>query len=153
MGVGACEILINGQRMTGKRNEGRSQLSRISADDVDYIEIIRGTSEEIDVRGGGQVVNVVLLAAQSRSSIAAEINADRAQDGKLAPGAKLSYSGQAGRFTYLFHIQGDQGYSNEGRRESSGDADGPPTELPIQESTREQTNYETRHTPASTFNT
>jgi hypothetical protein len=143
LGGGAGEILINGQRITGKSNEGRSQLSRISADDVDYIEIIRGTSEEIDVRGGGQVVNVVLLAAQSRSSIAAEINADRAQDGKLAPGAKLSYSGQAGRFNYLFHIQGDPGYSNEVRRESSVDADGTPTELRIQESTRDQTNYET----------
>ena len=143
LGGGAGEILINGQRITGKSNEGRSQLSRISADDVDYIEIIRGTSEEIDVRGGGQVVNVVLLAAQSRSSIAAEINADRAQDGKLAPGAKLSYSGQTGRFNYLFHIQGDPGYSNEVRRESSVDADGTPTELRIQESTRDQTNYET----------
>jgi outer membrane receptor protein involved in Fe transport len=143
LGGGAGEILINGQRITGKSNAGRSQLSRISADDVDYIEIIRGTSEEIDVRGGGQVVNVVLLEAQSRSSIAAEINTDRMQDGKFAPGARLSYSGQTGRFNYLFHVQGDPGYNNQVRRESSVDAEGNPTELRIQESTRDQTNYET----------
>lgn len=143
LGGGAGEILINGQRITGKSNAGRSQLSRISAEDVDYIEIIRGTSEEIDVRGGGQVVNVVLLEAQSRSSIAAEINTDRMQDGKFAPGARLSYSGQTGRFNYLFHVQGDPGYRNQVRRESSVDAEGNPTELRIQESTRDQTNYET----------
>ncbi len=143
LGGGAGEILINGQRITGKSNEGRNQLSRISAADVDYIEIIRGTSEEIDVRGGGQVVNVVLREAQSRSSIATEINADRVQDGKIAPGAKLSYSGQSGNLNYLFHIQGDPKYNYEVTRESSVDSEGNPTELRFQDNTRDQTDYET----------
>ena len=143
LGGGACEILINGQRITGKSNEGRSQLSRISADDVDYIEIIRGTSEEIDVRGGGQVVNIVLRAAQSRSSIAAEISTDRMQDSKLAPGARLSYSVQNGNLNYLFHIQSDPNYVNQVIRESSFDPEGVATERRLEESTRDQTNYET----------
>ena len=143
LGGGAGEILINGQRITGKSNEGRSQLSRISADDVDYIEIIRGTSEEIDVRGGGQVVNIVLRAAQSRSSIAAEISTDRMQDSKLAPGARLSYSGQNGNLNYLFHIQSDPNYVNQVIRESSFDPEGVATERRLEESTRDQTNYET----------
>lgn len=143
LGGGAGEILINGQRITGKSNEGRSQLSRISADDVDYIEIIRGTSEEIDVRGGGQVVNIVLRAAQSRSSIAAEISTDRMQDGKLAPGARLSYSGKNGNLNYLFHIQSDPNYVNQVIRESSFDPEDDATERRLEESTRDQTNYET----------
>ena len=143
LGGGAGEILINGQRITGKSNEGRSQLSRISAEDVDYIEIIRGTSEEIDVRGGGQVVNIVLRAAQSRSSIAAEISTDRMQDSKLAPGARLSYSGQNGNLNYLFHIQSDPNYVNQVIRESSFDPEGVATERRLEESTRDQTNYET----------
>ena len=143
LGGGAGEILINGQRITGKSNEGRSQLSRISADDVDYIEIIRGTSEEIDVRGGGQVVNIVLRAAQSRSSIAAEISTDRMQDGKLAPGARLSYSGKNGNLNYLFHIQSDPNYVNQVIRESSFDPEDAATERRLEESTRDQTNYET----------
>ena len=143
LGGGAGEILINGQRITGKSNEGRSQLSRISADDVDYIEIIRGTSEEIDVRGGGQVVNIVLRAAQSRSSIASEISTDRMQDSKLAPGARLSYSGQNGNLNYLFHIQSDPNYVNQVIRESSFDPEGVATERRLEESTRDQTNYET----------
>ena len=143
LGGGAGEILINGQRITGKSNEGRSQLSRISADDVDYIEIIRGTSEEIDVRGGGQVVNIVLRATESRSSIAAEISTDRMQDSKLAPGARLSYSGQNGNLNYLFHIQSDPNYVNQVIRESSFDPEGVATERRLEESTRDQTNYET----------
>ena len=143
LGGGAGEILINGQRITGKSNEGRSQLSRISADDVDYIEIIRGTSEEIDVRGGGQVVNIVLRATESRSSIAAEISTDRMQDSKLAPGARLSYTGQNGNLNYLFHIQSDPNYVNQVIRESSFDPEGVATERRLEESTRDQTNYET----------
>jgi len=143
LGGGAGEILINGQRITGKSNEGRSQLSRISADDVDYIEIIRGTSEEIDVRGGGQVVNIVLRATESRSSIAAEISTDRMQDSKLAPGARLSYSGRNGNLNYLFHIQSDPNYVNQVIRESSFDPEGVATERRLEESTRDQTNYET----------
>ncbi|MEC7606494.1 MAG: Plug domain-containing protein, partial [Pseudomonadota bacterium] len=48
LGSGAGEILINGQRITGKSNGGRSALARISADQVEQIEIIRGTSTELD---------------------------------------------------------------------------------------------------------
>ena len=51
LGSGAGEILINGQRITGKSNGGRSALARISADQVEHIEIIRGTSTELDVEG------------------------------------------------------------------------------------------------------
>lgn len=37
LGSGEGEILINGQRIAGKNNGGQDQLSRISADQVDYI--------------------------------------------------------------------------------------------------------------------
>ena len=37
LGSGEGEILINGQRITGKNNEGRDQLNRISANQVEYI--------------------------------------------------------------------------------------------------------------------
>ena len=54
------EILINGKRTAGKNNSTDVQLSRITSGQVDRIEIIRGTSGELDVRGSGQVINVVL---------------------------------------------------------------------------------------------
>lgn len=143
LGSGEGEILINGQRTTGKSNEGRSQLSRIAADQVDYIEIIRGTSDDMDIRGGGQVVNVVLLDAESRSSISAEVNMDRLHDGTLDPGAKLSYTGQTGAFNYLFHIEAEPRFDNRFTDESSFDPDGELLETRSQENLRNQTEYET----------
>ncbi|PCI74666.1 MAG: hypothetical protein COB20_14840 [SAR86 cluster bacterium] len=143
LGSGEGEILINGQRTTGKSNEGRSQLSRIAADQVDYIEIIRGTSDDMDIRGGGQVVNVVLLDAQSRSSISAEVNMDWLHDDTLDPGAKLSYTGQTGAFNYLFHIEAEPRYENRFTHEFSVDPDGELLETRFQENLRNQTEYET----------
>jgi len=143
LGSGEGEILINGQRTTGKNNAGRSQLSRIAADQVDYIEIIRGTSDDMDIRGGGQVVNVVLLDAQSRSSISTEVNMDRLHDGTLDPGAKLSYAGQNGAFNYLFHIEAEPRYENRFTNEFSVDPDGELLETRFQENLRNQTEYET----------
>ena len=46
-GSAGSEILINGKRTAGKNNSTSGQLSRITADQVDYIEIIRGTSGEL----------------------------------------------------------------------------------------------------------
>lgn len=124
IGGGGNEILINGQRITGKSNDSRDQLRRIAADQVQYIEIIRGTSEEIDVRGGGQVVNIVLVEARSRSSIAAEINADLIQDGTIAPGGRFSYTGQTGNFNYVFAMESEPRYRNNDTFEASRDAAG-----------------------------
>ena len=43
-GSRGTEILINGKRTAGKNNSTGGQLTRITSDQVDYIEIIRGTS-------------------------------------------------------------------------------------------------------------
>ncbi|MBQ13278.1 MAG: TonB-dependent receptor [Gammaproteobacteria bacterium] len=143
LGSGEGEILINGQRITGKSNEGRNQLRRISADQVDYIEIIRGTSEEMDIRGGGQVVNIVLLDEQSRSSISAEVNMDRYRDSTLDPGANVSITGQSGKLNYLFHIEAEPRYNNQISKEVSRDASGALLETREEERNRDQTDYET----------
>ena len=124
LGAGENEILINGQRQTGKNNAGQNQLSQISADQVEYIEIIRGTSEEMDVRGNGQVVNIVLRDTQSRSSVTTEVSTDRYHDDTFEPGAKLSWAGQNGDFNYLFNIEGEPRYQNRIGEEFSQDAMG-----------------------------
>jgi len=138
LGGGGNEILINGQRITGKSNDSRDQLQRIAASQVDYIEIIRGTSEEIDVRGGGQVVNIVLIEAASRSSIAAEINADLVQDGTIAPGGRFSYTGQTDDFNYLFAVESEPRYRSNETFEASRDASGRLLEVREESITRDQ---------------
>ena len=105
LGLGGEQILINSRRITGKGNEGNSQLSRIPADQVQYIEIIRGTSGDLDVRGGSQVINIVLLEAESRSSVAYEINSDQYHDGEIKPGGKISLTGSSGAFEYLLSAE------------------------------------------------
>ena len=121
LGSGAGEVLINGQRITGKSNEGRSQLGRIAADQVDYIEIIRGTSEELDVRGGGQVVNVVLLDSPSSSSTTVQLRTDYLRDGTFDPGGQFAYAGQTGDFNYLISAEADPRYRVWESREFSFD--------------------------------
>jgi len=112
-GLGASEqILINGKRMAGKANEASSQLDRISADQVQYIEIIRGTSGDLDVRNTGQLVNIVLFESQSSSSFATEVGATHFRDGQVEPIGTFSFSGQTGQFDYLLSAQIATGYED-----------------------------------------
>ena len=141
LGSGRGEILINGQRTTGKGNTGASLLSRISADQVERIEIIRGTSEDLDVRGGGQVVNVVLLDLPSRSSTSLELNVDYSRDGTLDPGGQLSYSGQSGDFNYLFAVEAESNYRAVTSQELNFDGDGNLVEAQLQDWVRDRTDY------------
>lgn len=119
LGSGGDQILINGRRLAGKENEGNAQLSRIAATQVDYIEIIRGTSGELDVRGGGQVINIVLLQAESSTSVAFEINADRYHDGDYQPGGKLAVNGRRGALNYLLSAEQEPRHEFRDSRENS----------------------------------
>ncbi|MEX2469997.1 MAG: TonB-dependent receptor plug domain-containing protein [Pseudohongiellaceae bacterium] len=143
LGSGAGEVLINGQRMAGKNNGGRTQLQRIAADQVDYIEIIRGTSEDLNVRGGGQIVNVVLLDSPSRSSSNLELRADRSRDGTMDPGGQFSYSGQSGDLSYLFSAGLDPNYRESRGREFSYTPLGELQETRFETEVRDETKLET----------
>ncbi|MFZ8990426.1 MAG: TonB-dependent receptor plug domain-containing protein, partial [Pseudohongiellaceae bacterium] len=110
LGAGGEQVLINGRRIAGKSNEGDSQLSRIPASEVRYIEIIRGTSGELDVRGGTQVINVVLNEALSNVSFAYEVNMDRALDGSLVPGGRISATGQYAALNYFLSAEREPRY-------------------------------------------
>lgn len=124
LGAGGDQVLINGRRIAGKENEGTNQLSRIPASQVDYIEIIRGTSGDLDVRGGNQVINVVLLDSESRSSLAFEGNVDHLQDGTYQPGLKVSVTGQRGRLNYFLSAEKEPRYQFRDGFEFSKNADG-----------------------------
>ena len=137
LGMGGDQVLINGRRIAGKENEGSSQLSRIPASQVDYIEIIRGTSGDLDVRGGDQVINIVLLATEARSSIAYEVNTDRYHDEALKPGGKIALSGARGGFEYLLSAESEPRYEHRIGHETSVLADGSPNDRIKRVSTRE----------------
>ncbi|MFM1895134.1 MAG: hypothetical protein RLZZ385_208 [Pseudomonadota bacterium] len=142
LGAGENEILINGQRMTGKSNSGRDQLSRISASQVEYIEIIRGASEDLAVRNSGQTLNIVLVDAPSRQSINTEINADYTRDGTVDPGGKFSISGQNGQLNYLLSAEAEPRYNQEIRQEVSLLPNGQLNDTIFEEEIRDQTEYQ-----------
>jgi len=141
-GSGSSEILINGKRTAGKNNQTSGVLNRITADQVDYIQIIRGTSGELDVRGSGQVVNVVLFAELDNSSLSYQINADRNRDSDIAPGANLSYSNRVGGFDYVLSAVAEPRYGHRESEENSILGDFSPNDRVIEDSITEQTSYD-----------
>lgn len=126
---GSARILINGKRLAGKVNEAREQLARIAAEEVDHIEIIRGTSSGLDVQNVGQVVNVVLKRAASRSSIAAQAGMQRYEDGNVEPVGSVSLTGQRDNLNYLLSLSGQANYRVEDSLEVSTHGDGSLNEI------------------------
>ena len=111
LGTGG-NLLIDGQRIAGKGNSASDQLNRIAAQDVDRIEIIRNTSGSLNVRGAGQVVNIILREGRSRSTTTAEVRARHNHDGTVEGGGNLSHSRQVGDFQMLMNLQARPNYEN-----------------------------------------
>jgi outer membrane receptor for ferrienterochelin and colicins len=118
-GSGEIEILINGKRTAGKNNSTGGQLTRITADQVDFIEIIRGTSGALDVRGSGQVVNIVLFDQLSESSLQYEITANQTDDNTVKPTGTFAYSGQSGGLNFQLSATALEPYFQNKSKENS----------------------------------
>jgi len=139
-GGGGNQILIDGKRVAGKDNEANSQLQRIPANKVSHIELIRGTSAALDVRGD-QIVNIVLTEALSSRSIAYEINTDRYADGHIQPGGKVALNGRQGNFNYLLSAEAEPRHDYRPSWETSVLGDFSPNDEITEERTREQYTY------------
>ena len=94
---GSSNILIDGKRLAGKANEAQSQLNQIAASEVAYIEIIRASSSDLDVQNTGQVVNIVLKQANSRSNLSFQAGLQSYQDHTVEPLGLLALTGSRGR--------------------------------------------------------
>ena len=141
-GLGSSSsILIDGKRLAGKANEARAQLDRISAGEVNYIQIVRGTSSSLDVQNTGQLVNIVLREAQSRSNLTSEVSATHFEDGTMEPGGSLALSGQRGALTYLVSGGLRTGYQRTDQFEDSYNGDLSRNETIELVRLREQDNY------------
>ncbi|MDT8427475.1 MAG: TonB-dependent receptor plug domain-containing protein [Pseudomonadales bacterium] len=106
----SSQILINGKRLAGKENEAANQLSRIPANQVKHIDIIRGTSSDLDVRSTGQLINIVLLEAQSSSSLTVEGVVNNFHDGNYEPAGSVVLSRRSGALSYLLSIEQESRY-------------------------------------------
>ena len=134
---GGNQILINGKRVAGKANEANSQLARISSSKVERIELIRGTSADLDVRGD-QIVNIVLTEALSSRSYSYEINTDRYSDGFVQPGGKFAVNGQLNGLSYVLSAELEPRHDYRPSFESSVLGDFSANDTIAEERTREQ---------------
>lgn len=116
LGTGG-NLLINGQRIAGKGNSSRDQLDRITAEEVERIEIIRDTSGALNVRGASEVINVILLTSQSRSSTTVELVNRLNHDNTLETGGSVAWSQQIGNFQALLNLEARPNYENRDNRE------------------------------------
>ncbi|MEY3667651.1 MAG: hypothetical protein RL572_1191 [Pseudomonadota bacterium] len=140
-GGGDNQVLINGKRTAGKDNDTNAMLTRINASQVDRIELIRSTSGALDVRGGAQVINVVLFEELSSTSISYEANMDRYADHQVEPGGSLSVSGQTGALNYVFSAQAEPRYDHYVSKENSILGNFQPNDEIREDRIREQTDY------------
>lgn len=141
-GSGGIEILINGKRTAGKNNQTSAVLGRINADQVNYIQLIRGTSGELDVRGSGQVVNVVLFEELDNSATTWEVNSDYYKDGHVQPGANVSYTDRIGDLEMVLSAAAEPRYDHQETTERSVLGDFSPNDFITEDRIREQTTYE-----------
>ena len=139
LGAGA-QILIDGKRLAGKDNEARTQLSRIAANQVRHIEIIRGTSGDLDVRSAGQIVNIVLLETLATSTVALEAGAIAYHDNHIEPQGSVVYSGQRGGLNYLFSAESRSSYEALESWETSFNANFSPNDRILVDQIRDQNN-------------
>lgn len=139
---GGQQILVNGKRTAGKNNQTRGMLDRITADQVNYIELIRGTSGDLDVRGSSQIINVVLFEELSNTSISYEVNMDRYADHENQPGGSLSVSGQTGALNYLFSAIAEPRYDHRVSKEDSILGNFTPNDQIREDRIRDQTTYQ-----------
>ncbi|MDB2445007.1 TonB-dependent receptor [Gammaproteobacteria bacterium] len=116
LGTGG-NLLIDGQRIAGKDNSARDQLGRITAAEVERIEIIRDTSGELNVRGAGEVINIILIEVPSRSSTQAELLQRLNHDDTYEVGGSVGWSTQIGNFQGLLNLEARPNYENRDNRE------------------------------------
>jgi hypothetical protein len=113
LGEGGANVLINGQRISGKSNDIMAELSRIPARNVTGIEIVEGAS--LNVPGLiGQVANVIARAGGLSGQFAWR---PEVRTRFVSPGlydASASVSGSSGSFDYTV------GVANESFRGGGG---------------------------------
>lgn len=107
LGQATTNILINGERFSGKSNNVVTELSRISAGDVVRIDIVDGAT--LSVPGlSGQVANII-VNAQKKMSGQFQWN-PQARFVRLPPritNGQASISGSAGAFDYTLGFNND----------------------------------------------
>lgn len=126
-GQASGNVLLNGQRVSGKSNGVRDALSRITADSVERIEIVDGAT--LDIPGlSGQVANVIAQASEGISGSWEWRGRVREVVRPYLDGAEISASGKNGNIEWTLGFENDPGRGGAVGVEEVFDAAGALTE-------------------------
>ena len=124
LGQASVNVLINGQRLSGKSNDVLTELGRIAADNVVRIEIVDGAT--LDVPGlTGQVANIVTSGQGRTSGTFAwrpQFRAERTKPRLLS--GELAVNGKLGGIDYTLAIENQQSRNGNAGRERVFTPDG-----------------------------
>lgn len=116
-GSGGDQILIDGKRLAGKTNNIDDTLGRISAGNVEKIELIRGAAEGLDVQSQGLVINITMAEGVSSSSTFWKVAGKYFFDHGVRPTFLVSHSGSLDAFDYTVSVERKDGGFNFTRDE------------------------------------
>ncbi len=95
-------VLIDGKRLSGKSNDSESALGRITIDQVERIELIRGASPDVKTSSQDAIINIVLKPGAGGGSGSWRAKARKAQnEDRVNFGGFLSYGGSVGALEYF----------------------------------------------------
>lgn len=113
LGQATGNVLLNGQRLSGKSNDVITQLSQVPADDVVRIEILDGAT--LDIPGlSGQVANVVSQAQGLSGQWEWRPDVRRYYTDPQLTRGSVSVSGSRGRLDYTFGFDNSANHSGAG---------------------------------------
>lgn len=92
-GGAAGNVLVDGERPSTKSNLA-DYLRRIAADDVVQIDLVRGSSGDLDMRGQSRVVNVILKEGAATNQLSYSINPRIHNGGRVTYGMTIDWSTQ-----------------------------------------------------------
>ena len=99
----AGNVLIDGDRPTSKEDNLENILKRVSATQVDHIDLIRGAAPGIDMQGRTVLANVVLKSGSGVHAVVA-VASNVYADGRLGPAVRLEASRQKNGKTLEFSL-------------------------------------------------
>lgn len=107
-GSGGDQILIDGKRLAGKTISIDDNLSRISAEQVEKIELIRGATSGLDVQSQGLVINVTLREGGRDATTFWKVAGKKTFTKDFKPSFTVSRSGNFKGLDYSLSVERDE---------------------------------------------
>lgn len=98
------QILINGKRMAGK-GQIVPTLRRLQVANIERIDLVRGTSEAIDVQSEGVVINLILKEGAGIGAGSWQLDTRVTDHQRLNADGLINYSNSLGRLDYIFGFE------------------------------------------------